>query len=201
MRTDNDGTREHATSAHHKSNCKRPLLLGMLNRWTRLLACSSGMGALGSPATMAARGAEEESEEAVTPTAGESSAGTVASVGSVWGESSTVAMAAAAARAAETCPAETELRRWERYGDDAHAVERWNQLVADRSKLTPPSEAAAQALRERGLLQPGTRTVRAFQVDDRTIVGVYLLTPSEPENATVLEKISFLPDPSAPAQK
>lgn len=94
-----------------------------------------------------------------------------------------------------------ELRRWERYSDDAHAVERWNQLVGDRSKITPPSEAAAQALRERGLLQPGTRTVRAFQVDDRTIVGVYLLTPSEPENATVLEKVSFLPDPSAPTQK
>jgi hypothetical protein len=85
-----------------------------------------------------------------------------------------------------------ELRRWERYSDDAHAIERWNQLVADRSKLTPPSEEAAQALRERGLLQAGTRTVRAFRVDDKTIVGVYLLTPSPPENAAVLEKIAYV---------
>ena len=87
-----------------------------------------------------------------------------------------------------------ELRRWERYSDDAHAVERWNQLVADRAKLTPPSEEAAKALRDRGLLQVGTRTVKAFRIDARTIVGVYLLTPSPPENATVLEKIAFVSD-------
>lgn len=85
-----------------------------------------------------------------------------------------------------------ELRRWERYSDDARAIERWNQLVGERSKLTPASEEAAQALREHGLLQPGTRTVRAFRVDDRTIVGVYLLTPSPPENAAVLEKIAYI---------
>ena len=86
-----------------------------------------------------------------------------------------------------------ELRRWERYADDAHALERWNQLVADRSQQTPPSEDAARALRDRGLLQEGTRTVRAFRVDDKTIVGVYLLTPSPPENAAVLEKIAYVP--------
>lgn len=92
-----------------------------------------------------------------------------------------------------------ELRRWERYADDAHAIERWNQLVGERSKLTAPSEDAARALRDRGMLQAGTRTVRAFRVDDRTIVGVYLLTPSPPENAAVLEKITYLrPDGPAP---
>jgi hypothetical protein len=85
-----------------------------------------------------------------------------------------------------------ELRRWERYADDQHAIERWNQLVGERSKLTPPSDEAANALRKRGLLQEGTRTVRAFRIDAQTIVGVYLLTPSPPENAAILEKIAYV---------
>jgi hypothetical protein len=85
-----------------------------------------------------------------------------------------------------------ELRRWERFSDDAHAVERWNQLIADRAKLTPESDEALRAIQKHSLLQPGTRALKAFRIDPRTVVGVYLLTPTEPEQASVLEKISVL---------
>jgi hypothetical protein len=85
-----------------------------------------------------------------------------------------------------------ELRRWERYGDDARAVERWNELVAARAKTSTPSDEALQSLRDKGLMEPGTRTVKAFREKDGTVVGVYLLTPSEPQNANVLEKITYV---------
>jgi len=82
-----------------------------------------------------------------------------------------------------------ELKRFERYSDDAHAVERWNQLIADRMKMAPEASDAGVALRARGPLEAGTRSVKAFRVDDATIVAVYLLTPSPPEQASVLEAI------------
>ena len=82
-----------------------------------------------------------------------------------------------------------ELRRYERFTDDARAVDRWNQLVADRMKLSPDASDAADALRRRGPLEPGTRSVKAFQLDPTTVVAVYLLTPSPPENASILEAI------------
>lgn len=85
-----------------------------------------------------------------------------------------------------------ELRRWERFTDDARAVERWNQLIADRTKLAPASDDALAALRASGLLQPGTRAVKAFR-DGADIVGVYLLTPSPPEDAAILERIVRAP--------
>ena len=85
-----------------------------------------------------------------------------------------------------------ELRRWERYGDDEHAVQRWNELVAQRAKTSTPSDEALQALREQGLMEPGTKTVKAFRDKDGTVVGVYLLTPSPPQNANVLEKITYV---------
>lgn len=85
-----------------------------------------------------------------------------------------------------------ELRRWERYGDDARAVERWNELVSARMKTSTSSDEALQALRDKGLMEPGTRTVKAFRDKDGTVVGVYLLTPSEPQNANVLEKITYV---------
>lgn len=82
-----------------------------------------------------------------------------------------------------------EVRRFERYTDDNRALERWNQLVADRIKISPDDPEALEALRERGPLEPGTRTVKAFRVDANTVVGVYLLTPTPPEDASVLEAI------------
>jgi hypothetical protein len=81
-----------------------------------------------------------------------------------------------------------ELRRWERFPDDARAVERWNELVAARAKVSAPSDVPQ--LKDKGLVQSGTRAVKAFTSGD-TVIGVYLLTPSEPENANVLEKVSY----------
>lgn len=90
-----------------------------------------------------------------------------------------------------------ELRRYERYGDDNRALERWNALVAARMKVSTPSEGAARSvalaeLKTRGLVEPGTRTVKAFRGEPGTVVGVYLLTPTPPDNANVLEKISYV---------
>ncbi|MFN0251834.1 MAG: hypothetical protein ACKV2T_33465 [Kofleriaceae bacterium] len=82
-----------------------------------------------------------------------------------------------------------ELRRYERFADDARAVERWNQLVQDRKKVSPDAPDADEALRRHGPLEPGTRSVKAFQLDPTTLVAVYLLTPSPPENASILEAI------------
>jgi len=85
-----------------------------------------------------------------------------------------------------------ELRRWERYADQAHALERWNELVTARSKASQPSDEALQELRDKGLLEAGTRAVKAFRGSDAVVIGVYLLTPTPPENASVLEKISYV---------
>jgi hypothetical protein len=84
-----------------------------------------------------------------------------------------------------------ELRRWERYPDDARAVERWNELLAARMKVSQPSDEALRHLRERGLLPAGTRSVKAFREDAGVVIGVYLLQPSPPEQANVLEQISY----------
>lgn len=86
-----------------------------------------------------------------------------------------------------------ELRRYERFTDDNRAVERWNQLVADRNRLTPGTIEANELLRQK-LLEPGTRSVQGFRVDAQTIVGVYLLTPSPPEEANILEAVIHVPN-------
>jgi hypothetical protein len=85
-----------------------------------------------------------------------------------------------------------ELRRYERYSDDNRAVERWNQLVTERAKLDTESPEATTALRAK-LLEPGTRMMKAFRVDAGTVVGIYLLTPTPPESASVLEAVLRLP--------
>jgi hypothetical protein len=84
-----------------------------------------------------------------------------------------------------------ELRRWERYPDDEHAVERWNQMLAARAKISQPSDEALRHLRDQGLLPAGTRSVKAFRGEDGVVIGVYLLTPSPPEQANVLEQINY----------
>ncbi len=87
------------------------------------------------------------------------------------------------------------VRRWERYDDDERAVERWNQLVALRAKLGPESDPARQALRQLRQLPAGTRSWTAFQHGDANdvAVAVFLLTPTAPENAAILEEIVALP--------
>lgn len=85
-----------------------------------------------------------------------------------------------------------ELRRFERYGDDNQAVTRWNALVEARMAATPPSDEALQQIKDRGQLEAGTRSVKAFKNADGSVVGVYLLQPSPPDNANVLEKITYV---------
>jgi len=41
------------------------------------------------------------------------------------------------------------------------------------------------------VLPAGTRSVKAFRGDDGVVIGIYLLTPSPPENANVLEQVSY----------
>jgi hypothetical protein len=106
------------------------------------------------------------------------------SAGAEWGESWV--------RARYESDKLVELRRYERFSDDNRAVERWNQLVLARAKINSESAAATEALRAK-LLEPGTRSVKAFRVDDVTIVGVYLLTPTPPEDASVLEAVLLVP--------
>jgi len=89
-----------------------------------------------------------------------------------------------------------ELKRYERFSDDARAVERWNQLVGDRIKLHPDARDAQGELQALGALEPGTRSMKAWRIDDHTVVGVYLLTPTAPENASVLESIRALDKPA-----
>lgn len=84
-----------------------------------------------------------------------------------------------------------ELRRYERYGDDNRAVERWNELIAERMKKSAVSETALQKLKDKGLLQSGTRSVKAFDGEPGTVVGVYLLTPYPPDHANVLEQVTY----------
>lgn len=81
-----------------------------------------------------------------------------------------------------------ELKRYERFSEDGPAVERWNQLIEARAKVTPESPEATEVLKNR-LLEPGTRIVKAFRVDAKTVAGIYLLTPTPPEEASVLEAI------------
>lgn len=90
-----------------------------------------------------------------------------------------------------------EVRRYERFTDDARAVERWNQLITDRAKISTESGEATSALRAR-LLEPGTRTLKAFRVDASTVAGVYLLTPTPPEEASILEVLVLAPAGGAP---
>lgn len=89
-----------------------------------------------------------------------------------------------------------EVKRYERFSDDNRAIERWNQLVGDRMKLHPNATDAAVELEAKGL-EPGTRSVKAWRLDDRTVVAAYLLTPTAPENASVLEAIYKLEKPSS----
>ncbi|HEU4614646.1 MAG TPA: hypothetical protein VFS15_21285 [Kofleriaceae bacterium] len=84
-----------------------------------------------------------------------------------------------------------ELRRYERYSDDNRAIERWNELITERTKTSPASDQALQQIKDKGLLQAGTRSVKAFDGAPGTVVGVYLLTPSPPDNANVLEQVTF----------
>jgi hypothetical protein len=86
------------------------------------------------------------------------------------------------------------VRRWERWSDDARALDRWNQLIAARARVSGgPSPAARRAMEQVHALPAGTRSWQAFRAGDGAIAAVYLLAPEPPENASILEEIVRTP--------
>ena len=79
------------------------------------------------------------------------------------------------------------MRGWSR----STTVTSSNELIGERMKKSPVSESALQKIKDKGLLQTGTRSVKAFDGEPGTVVGVYLLTPYPPENANVLEQVTY----------
>lgn len=82
----------------------------------------------------------------------------------------------------------SELRRYERFTDEGRATERWNQLVLERMKLNPEDPEALREIQDTRL-EPGTKSVKAFRIDAGTVVAVYLMTPTPPDDASILEAI------------
>lgn len=80
------------------------------------------------------------------------------------------------------------IRRWEKFGEDRHGLDRFNALVEQRAQDSAPSEDAKKALGAQQPLPNGTKTWVAFQ-SGGSLIGVYLLDPTPPENAQVLEEI------------
>ncbi len=81
------------------------------------------------------------------------------------------------------------LQRWERYEDAGRGLDRFNALVEKRAALNgPPDAEAKRQIAGQQELPLGTKTWVAFRAGP-ALVGVYLLDPSPPENATVLEEI------------
>jgi hypothetical protein len=93
-----------------------------------------------------------------------------------------------------------QVRRWERHSDPDLALARWNDLVAARRRLAgadPGAERAAMTDVE-ALLPAGTKSWVAWRLDPDTVVGVYLLDPTPPEDAHVLEQIVSAPAKPTP---
>ena len=90
----------------------------------------------------------------------------------------------------------SRVQRFERFDDDARAIDRWNQLVNARAKKAAPTAEARAAVTAHHDLPPGTRSWQAFP-GDHTVTAVYLLTPRPPDNASVLEEILATGSPGA----
>ena len=84
----------------------------------------------------------------------------------------------------------SSLQRFERWDDDARAIDRWNQLVNARAKTVPASDRR-RARGDHRAPRPATGhpLVAGVPTGDHTVVAIYLLTPRPPDNASVLEEI------------
>lgn len=80
------------------------------------------------------------------------------------------------------------LRRFERWAEPRAARERWDQLIAKRSETTPPSAGAREQLQARRAVPAGAQAWVAFSSGEE-LIGVYLLTPSNPDEPSILEEI------------
>jgi hypothetical protein len=88
-----------------------------------------------------------------------------------------------------------QIRRWERHTDPDLGLARWNELVAARRKLAGADAAAERAAMQdvQAQLPAGTRSWVAWRLDADTVAAVYLLDPTPPEDAHVLEQIVSAP--------
>ena len=80
------------------------------------------------------------------------------------------------------------LKRFERWHDPKAASERWDQLIAKRSQSSPPSTGAREQLEARNDVPEGTQAWVAFS-NGGELIGLYLLTPSSPDDPSILEQI------------
>ena len=80
------------------------------------------------------------------------------------------------------------LQRFERWPDPGAAKARWDALIAQRAQTSPPSEGARDQLAARQEIPAGTQAWVAFSTADQ-LVGLYLLTPSSPEEPSLVEDI------------
>lgn len=80
------------------------------------------------------------------------------------------------------------LQRFERWADPAAARTRWDDLVGQRARTTPASDGARAQLAARAPIPDGTQAWVAFSTADQ-LVGLYLLSPTSPDQPAVLEDI------------
>jgi hypothetical protein len=86
-----------------------------------------------------------------------------------------------------------KLQRWEKFVDAARGLDRFNELVAGRTRADGPSSAEARSLiSAEQSLPAGTRSWVAFREPD-SLIGVYLLDPHPPGYANVLEELLLRP--------
>lgn len=83
------------------------------------------------------------------------------------------------------------LQRFERWADPDRATTRWNQLIERRSAAGRPSRAAQDRLFARQGLPEGTKAWVAFEHGDQ-LIGLYLLTSSDPSSPSILEELEPL---------
>jgi hypothetical protein len=93
-----------------------------------------------------------------------------------------------------------KLERFERYEEEARALDRFNALIEKRAASAgPPSDDAKAALSAQQELPDGTKTWVAFRTGESTLVGVFLLQPRPPQYASVLEEVVEVREQVAPA--
>lgn len=90
-----------------------------------------------------------------------------------------------------------KIQRWERFAEADRGLARFNELVEKRATAAgPPSEDAKALIGAQQPLPAGTKTWAAFRAGDDALVGIYLLDPTAPQNAQVLEEIVELAAPA-----
>lgn len=80
------------------------------------------------------------------------------------------------------------LQRFERWPDAERASARWNQLLERWGRTGPATASARDRVFTRQGLPDGTKAWVAFE-RPRELIGLYLLTPTDPTAPAILEEI------------